>query len=81
MAGVAQWNRVAIGRLHPDTAIGSCTYVRGFGWSCFAARDARKLTDKSQVLPRRCKFGLRLPRAMALGMREVGMALAIVNAF
>jgi hypothetical protein len=29
MACRAQWNGVAIGRLHPDAAIGCCTHMRG----------------------------------------------------
>jgi hypothetical protein len=29
MTGGAQWNGVAIARLHPYTAIGSCTHMRG----------------------------------------------------
>jgi hypothetical protein len=29
MAGGAQWNGVAIARLHPYTTIGSCTHMRG----------------------------------------------------
>ena len=66
MAGVAQWNRVAIGRLHPDTAIGSCTYMRGFGGSCSAAGDARKLTDKNQVLPPPAQVGLAIAARDAL---------------
>ena len=67
MAGVAQGNGVAIGRLHPDTAIGSCTDMRGFGWSCFAAGDARKLTDKSQVLPSPVQVGLPIAARDGLG--------------
>ena len=67
MACRAQWNYVAIGRLHPDTAIGSCTYVRGFGGSCSAAGDARKLTDKSQVLPPPVQVGLAIAARDGLG--------------
>jgi hypothetical protein len=56
VAGGAQRNGVAIGRLHPDTATGSCTHVRGLRWRRFAAGDAGELTDKSQVLPSPMQF-------------------------
>jgi hypothetical protein len=29
MADGAQWNGIAIARLHPYTTIGSCTHMRG----------------------------------------------------
>ena len=67
MARRAQWNGVPIGRLHPDAAIGSCTDMRGFGWSRFAAGDARKLTDKSQVLPSPVQVGLAIASRDGLG--------------
>src|SRR6516162_5957719 len=51
MTGRAQRNGVAIARLDPNSTMGSRTNMRGFRWCCFAAGDARKLTDKSQVLP------------------------------
>ena len=67
MARRAQGNGVPIGRLHRDTAIGPCTYMRGFGWRCFAAGDARKLTDKSQVLPPPVQVGLAIAARDGLG--------------
>jgi len=60
MAGGAQWNGVAIARLHPYTTIGSCTHMRGVRWRCFAAGDTGELTDKSQMLhpPTQVRLGL-----------------------
>ena len=47
MARGAQRNDVTIPRLHPNTTIGLFPNVRGFGWRCFAAANAGKLTDES----------------------------------
>src|SRR5262249_45151449 len=58
VAGSAQRNGVAIARLHPHTAIGSRTHMRGVRWCCFAAGYARELTDKGQVLRRLTQVGL-----------------------
>src|SRR5271169_5646904 len=52
MAGGAQWNGVAIGRLHPDPTIGCRTHMRRLRWRRFAAGDARELTDKARCCPR-----------------------------
>ena len=60
MARGAQRNGVAIGRLHPDTSIGSRAHMCGFRWRCFAAGDAGELADKSQVLPSPMQFRLGL---------------------
>ena len=60
MAGAAQWDGVAVARLHPYTTIGSCTHMRGVRWRCFAAGDTGELTDKSQMLhpPTQVRLGL-----------------------
>jgi len=60
MAGGAQRNGVAIARFHPDTAIGSGAHMRGLRRRGSTAGDARKLTDKSQVLqpPTQVRLGL-----------------------
>ena len=47
MARGAQRNDVTIPRLHPNTTIGLFPHMRGFGWRCFAAANAGKLTDES----------------------------------
>jgi hypothetical protein len=47
MAGGAQRNGVAIARLPPYATIGSCPYMRGIWWRCFAAGYAGQLADKS----------------------------------
>jgi hypothetical protein len=75
MACRAQWNGVAIGRLHPDAASVAVRTCAASDGAALAAGNTGKLSDKSQVLPRRCKLGRGLPRAMVLGMREVGIGL------
>ena len=67
MTGGAQGNGVAIGRLDPYATIGSRTHMRGFRWRCFAAGDAGKLTDKSQVLPSPMQVRLGLAARYGLG--------------
>jgi hypothetical protein len=47
MAGGAQWNGVAIARLHSYTTIGSCAHMRGVCWRCFAAGHTGELTNES----------------------------------
>jgi len=56
----AQGHGVTIGRLHPNTTIGSCPHMRGLRWRCFAAGNAGELTDKSQVVhsPTKARPGL-----------------------
>jgi len=67
MAGRAQRNGVAIGRLDPDTTIGCCAHMRGLRRRCSAAGHTGKLTDKSQVLPAPMQVGLGLAARHGFG--------------
>src|SRR5215469_10766300 len=66
VTGGAQRDGVAITRFYADTAIGSGSHMRGLGGRGFAARDARQLPDKSEVLHPSTKVWL----ALAASHRE-----------
>jgi hypothetical protein len=68
MTGTAQWDGVAIARLHPFTTVGTYTNMRGLRWRWFATGYAGQLSNKSQVLHPPAQVGLGL--AMCYAARD-----------
>src|SRR5215469_9789017 len=81
VTGGAQWDGVAITRLYADTPIGSGPHMRRLGWRGFAARDARQLPDKSEVLQPPARVGLALAASHRARDARRGHRLEIAGGF